>query len=218
MRPFLVPSAALLLGFLVCSASLLSSILSLSLDGSAKVAGFPNFDAVLRGAAQWTACFVAGPALLSGAAGAYWIWFGDPELVDDVVLAELVVLSIGWFLASLVSSTGSGRFWRFHPAAVLDTAMTQIGRFVATSLVAAALVYGLARFGAFAIARVHRDAFEGALWLGLFWFAALVSAAFSFRRLGLRHSRPAAPAAKPRPASPPAKQRGSRIALSRTPG
>jgi hypothetical protein len=207
MRPFLVPSAALLLGFLVCSASLLSSILSLSLDGSAKVAGFPNFDAVLRGAAQWTACFVAGPALLSGAAGAYWIWFGDPELVDDVVLAELVVLSIGWFLASLVSSTGSGRFWRFHPAAVLDTAMTQIGRFVATSLVAAV-----------AIARVHRDAFEGALWLGLFWFAALVSAAFSFRRLGLRHSRPAAPAAKPRPASPPAKQRGSRIALSRTPG
>ena len=219
MRPLLVPGAAMLLGFLACTSGLLSNILALSLEGSPRVAGLPSIDAVLRAIAQWTACFLAGPALLLGAAARYWISVGDPALVDEMILAELIALSIGWFLASMVSTTGSGRFWQFHPAAVAKTAKTQIGQFAVVSLSGTALVYGLARFGSFAIARVHLAAFEGSLWLGLFWFVALASAAWSFRRLGLRLHRAPVQIVPPkhRP-SPPAKQRGSRIALSRTPG
>jgi hypothetical protein len=219
MRPLLAPGAAMLIGFLACTCGLVSSILGLSLEGSPRVAGLPSIDAILRGCAQWTACFLAGPALLLGGAAMYWIAVGDTALVDDVILVELIAFSIGWFLASLVSTTGSGRFWQFHPAAVARTAKTQIGQFAVASLVGTALVYGLARFGSFAIARVHLAAFEGSLWLGLFWFVALASAAWSFRRLGLRHLRPPVQIVPPkhRP-SPPTKQRGSRIALSRTPG
>jgi hypothetical protein len=219
MRPLLMPGAAMLLAFLACTIGLLGSILGLSIEGSPRVAGLPSIDAVLRGCAQWTACFLAGPALFLGGAAMYWITVGDPALVDDVILAELIALSIGWFLVGLVSTTGSGRFWQFHPAAVARTAKTQIGQFAIASLVGTALVYGLARFGSFAIARVHLAAFEGSLWLGLFWFVALASAAWSFRRLGLRHHRPPVSIVPPAPRrSPPAKQRGSRIALSRTPG
>ncbi len=219
MRPLFVPGAAMLLGFLACTAALLSSILALSLEGSPRVAGLPSIDAVLRASAQWTVCFLAGPALLLGAAALYWISVGDPALVDEIILAELIALSIGWFQAAFVSTTGSGRFWQFHPAAVIKTAKTQIGQFAVASLGGTALVYGLARFGLFAIARVHLAAFEGSLWLGLFWFVALASAAFSLRRLGLGHHRPPVQIVPPAPRpSPPAKQRGSRIALSRTPG
>jgi hypothetical protein len=219
MRPLLVPGAAMLLGFLACTCGLLSNILGLSLEGSPRVAGLPSIDAVLRAIAQWTACFLAGPALLLGAAAMYWISVGDPALVDEIILVELIALSIGWFLAGLVSTTGSGWFWQFHPAAVINTAKTQIGWFAVASLGGTALIYGLARFGSFAIARVHLAAFEGSLWLGLFWFAALASAAWSFRRLGLRQQRPAVQIVPPKPrALPSAKQRGSRIAISRTPG
>jgi hypothetical protein len=218
MRPLLVPGAAMLLGFLACTCGLLSSILGLAVEASPRVAGLPSIDAVLRGTAQWTACFLAGPAFLLAGAATYWVSVGDPSLVDEIILVELMALSIGWFLAGLVSTTGSGRFWQFHLAAILDTATSQIGRFVVTSLVGMALIYGFARFGLFAIARVHLAAFEGSLWLGLFWFAALASAAFSFRRLGLRHHRPVQAVPRTPRASSPAKQRGSRIALSRTPG
>lgn len=217
MRHILVPSAAMLLGFLACACAFLGSMLSLSLDGSPKIAGFPNLDAVLRGTAQWTACFLAGPALLLAVAAMYWISFGDPALVDDIILAELVALSFGWFLAALMNTSSSGRFWQFHPAAVLGTARSKIGRFAVTSLAGTAFLYGLARFGMFAIARVHLAAFEGFLWLGVFWVAALVSTAFAFRRLGLRHHGPAGAVHDAAPVSRPARQRGSRIALSRTP-
>jgi hypothetical protein len=217
-RHLFFPSAAVLIGILACSAAFLSSVLDLSLESSPRIAGFPNLDAILRASAQWTACLAAGPAVLLAAAAIYWVWFGDPTLIDDVILVELVALSTGWFVAALVNTTGKGRFWRFHPAAVLSVVSAEFGRFVVTCFVGSICVFGLARLGALAIARAHLSAFEGALWLALFWFAGLASAAVAFRRLGLRHERPAAPAPAPALPSRPAKQRGSRIALSRTPG
>jgi hypothetical protein len=215
--PFFVPCVALLAALLSCTCTVLSGVLALAIDGSMRVVSRPNFDAVLRAVAQWLASFAAGPALLLGAAVVYWFLGGDPTVVDGLILAELVAFAGGGFLVNLLLTSPSGGFRKFNPAAVLRTVWLLGWRFVASSVAAVALLFAFGWFGAFVLEKLHLAAVEGFFWLGLWWFCALVLAAFSFRRLGLWYHRGHAVPREPSPPARGTKQRGSRIALSRAP-
>jgi len=186
-RSWIVPCAALLAVLIVYSGALLSGVLALSTNGSLRVVGRPKTDDLIVALVQWTASFAAGPALFLVPAAIYWLHFGDPTLVDRLILAELIAAAgIAW-TAALLTMSQPGGYKRLHPAALVRTIALLGWRFSFLSMAFAAAMFGLGLFGAFAFSRLHNSPFQGFLCLGLFWLAALTLAAFAFRRLGLSY-------------------------------
>ncbi len=172
-------------------------VLSSAAEGEYRVVRVPGIDLGIPGAASWFACFLAGPVV--AALALYWYWqdCGDPDLLDQVILAELAGGTLGYWLLAVLAAREAGA-WFAGPAGVASL----MGRLGPKTLLAAA---GIPAFAYFAlrmmvagIVRWHVDGLFGLPVLAFAVVAAMFGATFLLRLLGvwayrLRPARPEGP-------------------------
>jgi hypothetical protein len=148
---------------------------------------------VLLSGAKWLSCFLAGPVVFAMIGGLYWLDCGEPELLDWLILAELSLVTVAYWLFALLAVTDRGRLRALNPAAVADLAYRLGWRGMALVLAAGALllVHGLVL--AAGVEAIHLPELKGWLLLAGGWVSGLFWGTFFCRLLGVRchRSRPA---------------------------
>jgi hypothetical protein len=143
-----------------------------------------NLRRPLLTALTWTYCLLAGPVLPAAAALWYWFTTGDLVFLDWLVLAELGVLAVGYWLLAVVVVTRSGRLLNATPFEVARLAHRLNWRAALAILAASALALALGRLALAAIPTFHEDVFEGWLLLAGLWVGGLTAATGLFALLG----------------------------------
>jgi hypothetical protein len=139
----------------------------------------------LKSCFRWLLCFVAGPVVLLAIAGLYWLYGGDLERLDWIILGELGVVAIAYWLLAVVASCESQRFRDANPVPVLRLVHRLGYRAAVPVLVAPALLLAHAVGGFAALMEVHRHTLGGWLLLALCWGSGLFWMTFLFRLLGV---------------------------------
>jgi hypothetical protein len=110
----------------------------------------------LRSTAKWLFCFLPGPSLFAGAAFFYWLYCGDPDWIDVLILGELSLGAIGLWVLTLLSVTRSGRLVDAIPTRVAALAQRLGGRALAAAALGWAIVVGHGLVGVLALGTLHR--------------------------------------------------------------
>src|SRR5919201_2533122 len=177
----------------------LESVLASAATGDIRYSHWPgrNLGFALQSGARWLACFLAGPVVFAAAGLLYWVHCGDLTLLDLLILGELSLLAVGYWLFVLTAVGYTGRLSSIHPGEVVGLAHRLGARAVAAALIAWALALAHGSLAGVALRDLHGAA---AGWVLLFacCFSLLFSTTFLFRLLGtwLRRT-PAIPAAPP---------------------
>jgi hypothetical protein len=143
---------------------------------------------VIPGTARWLVCLLAGPVPLLLLGIYYWIWCGDLDLLDWLILAELSFGAVGYGLFALLAVTRSERLRDANPVQVAEL-VRALGVRAAAFAVAAWLLVLV--HGWLLLSVIQDDLqqpgsqFSGWLLLTLSWFSALCCATFLLRLLGL---------------------------------
>jgi hypothetical protein len=141
--------------------------------------------AVLRSGLKWLTCFLVGPVLFAAVGYWYWLRCGDPVFVDWLILLELGVVTVAYWLFALVALTDRGRLRDLNPIAVADLAH-RLGWRALAVVVAAALVllaHGwLLLTGA---AALHTEPLRGLPLLVVGWLSGIYWSTFFCRLLGV---------------------------------
>jgi hypothetical protein len=138
----------------------------------------------LLAAARWLACFLAGPVLLAAVGWLYWVKSGETSWLDRLILAEVGVVAIAYFVLALASVADRGRWRDLSPPAVADLAHRLRWRALAVVAGAAGLlVIGLVVIAG--ITEVHRGTLLGWLMLTAGWFLGVFVGTFLARLLGV---------------------------------
>ncbi len=154
--------------------------------GDARQVRWPGRDAVLalRSGLTWLVCFLAGPVVPAAAAFWYWLHGGDLRFLDWLIIAELALVALAWWLLTLLAVSRRERLLDAHPLAVAGVVQRLGHRVVAAALVGAgvALAHGLLVLAA--LEKLHHDGAAFVLVL-LCWASLLMATTFLFRLLGL---------------------------------
>jgi hypothetical protein len=153
-----------------------------------------DLDLILRSVIAWVACYLAGPVLPAVAALRYWLSWGDPVLLDWVILGELGVLAVGYFLLLRVALSEGG-ILSFTPFGV-GSMLRRLGpRALVASAAATALLVGHGQFLVAGLANLHREPPAGFFLLVVVCTSGTFAALFFFRLFGiwLFHTRPPEP-------------------------
>jgi hypothetical protein len=142
----------------------------------------------------WLLYFLAGPVLPIAGAFFFWMYCGDPQPIDWLILAELVIMAVGYGLFMLLSVHDEGRLTGLLPLRVLDTAYRLGYRGAAVALALSAFVIGHVLVLAAVvnanpgplIHRGHAHHAQNMTWpiLIVSWFAILFAGTLSLRLLG----------------------------------
>jgi hypothetical protein len=164
----------------------LDSVLEYAVSGGEKFIYVPSRDSVpaIQSCLRWTLSFVSGPALLFYLALRYWIHCGDVTLVDGLILAELTVPAIGYWLMELLVLAERTELAYASPWQVLF-AIRRLGRrslLAAFGTSAAAFVYVCV--GVYAVMLLHSAWLMGLVLLWLCWYSAWECGAFALRIAG----------------------------------
>lgn len=139
---------------------------------------------LLYAGSRWLACLVAGPILVVLLASWFWLNCGDPAWVDYLILAELVVIAVCWWLLALFSYFDAGGLSGLWPSRVLALAFRLKWRMFA--VLAAPLVAGASGWVAMtAIEEAHRDPAPGLMKLVAAWLTLLFAGTFLLRLIGV---------------------------------
>jgi hypothetical protein len=178
---YLVP-----LVFVVWACAYLQCVLNGALAGDALAVCWPgrHFHVALRYAGWWAFCFLAGPAPVGMAAIFYWVYCGELEFLDWVILTQAGVLAVNYFLFALLAVARSQRIYEANPVSVAQLVKGLGYRAVVAIVLFSVLVFEHARYLIFAIGVTHESVFNGWFLLTMYWLSALASATFLFRLVG----------------------------------
>jgi hypothetical protein len=140
---------------------------------------------VLLSGGKWLLCFLAGPVVLAGTAWVYWVYCGDPGLLDWLILIELGVVCVAYWLFALLAVTDRGRLRDVNPLAVADMAHRLGWRGLAGAVPAAVLLLAHGAVLLFGIATLHTAPAAGCLLLAAGWVSGLFWSTFFCRLLGV---------------------------------
>jgi hypothetical protein len=187
LAPFLV----LPLTVVGYACGLLDCTLASAAAGEAGFVRWPGRDVglAMKSSLTWLICFLAGPVVPAAAAPVYWLNCGEPDRLDWVILAELAVVAVAWWLLALLSVCQGNRLRDVHPLRVAALAHRLGPRTPVVAAAAGALVLVHGWFGLAALEKVHFAPAEGVAQLALCWFGLLAGAAFLFRLLGVWYYR-----------------------------
>jgi hypothetical protein len=166
---------------------LVDCVLTSALAGELKQIRWPERRAglVFKSGMAWLVCFLAGPILPAGAAFFYWIHGGDFVPVDWVILAELLVVTVGYWLLGLMSAREKGSLTGLDPARVVSL-MSRLGARTIIAVVGASALVGLHGWLLIlALVELHRNVALGVLLLPFCWISAVFWAIFLLRLLGI---------------------------------
>jgi hypothetical protein len=182
--PFLLAGGAALLaaytvGFLDC-------VLTASVAGEYRELRKPGYDLGLRSAVVWLACFLAGPVLPAAAAVWYFLSCGDLTALDKIILAELGIVAVGYWVLALLAVEEAGGLVGVSPSRVVAL-VGRLGFHAAPPLVLLpGLAFLLVWFTLNAAAEVHRSFLGGLVLLTPAWGGAIYLTAFLLRVLALQ--------------------------------
>jgi hypothetical protein len=140
---------------------------------------------ILFSGAKWLACFLAGPIVFAVAGVLYWMYCGEENLLDWLIVTELGIVAVGYWIFALVAVTDQGRLRDLSPVAVADMAH-RLGRHALALVAFAALLFlahGLAMIAG--VAEVHNGTLKGWLLLTVGWVSGLFWSTFFCRLLGI---------------------------------
>lgn len=153
-------------------------------QGSAAYAPGRNLALIFRLGLRWFVCWLAGPAWLMALAAYFWFYSGDPEPIDWLILAELGVFAVSYWLLSIVAANESGRLRDATPLRVVQLLQRLKHRAVVPVLLAPALLVAHGFLLVFSLTELHKNGvFLALLWAC--WLSALFWGLFLFRLLGV---------------------------------
>jgi len=138
----------------------------------------------LRYTGWWLFCFLAGPAPLGIAALGYWIYCGDLEVLDWLILLQAGVMAVGYWLFALLAVTRTGRIYNANPLQIAALIRCLGYRAGVAVLIAFLLVFEHARLILIGIGVAHENGFSGWFVLTLYWLSALAAMTFLLRLVG----------------------------------
>ncbi len=161
--------------------------LASALAGQGPAPCWPSLRAAfpLKSALRCLVCFLAGPVLLVALAAYYWLYGGDLEALDGLILTELGVFTVAYWFLSVVSTNERNRLRDANPMRVAQLVQRLSYRAVVPVLIAPALVIPHVLGGLFALNILHQQFFSGWLLLTVCWWSGIFWAAFLFRLLGV---------------------------------
>lgn len=146
-----------------------------------------DFDDILGGLYRWFAALVGGFAMGILPIMVYWLYCGDIDLFDRIILAELGAVGASYALMALLAALLHDDPWAANPITVIRAILRVGWPFARPSLVAGfALMLTL---GGFAFVLQTKDAAVAAIGLLLCWVVAIYAAMVTLRILGLFHHR-----------------------------
>jgi hypothetical protein len=175
------------LGTICCAIGFLDGVVRSAVEGECRHVGWLRRSGALvwRGCLTWLLCFFAGPALFAGAAVAFWLHGGDPDLVDQFIVAELSAVAAGYWLLAILAAADGGRVIA-GPQAVAAL-FRRLGVWSCAALLAAlTLAFFVGRFAVNSLEEYHRSWFFGGFHLSCAGVAGVFLAVFFLRYLGIR--------------------------------
>jgi hypothetical protein len=166
-------------GFLDC-------VLASAAAGESGVVSWPGRDLLLalKSCLWWLLAFLAGPVLPAALVPVYWLYVGELTTLDWIILGELGVLAIGYWLLAILAVSRSDRVSDLNPVRVFRLAERLGYRAWVAALVASALGVGHVLLVLRALPLLHANAAAGLL-LVFLWGGTLFLATFLFRLLGV---------------------------------
>jgi hypothetical protein len=182
LMTFLVPLLVLahVCGFLDC-------VLASAADGESRYIRWPglNLTLVIRSFFAWVLAALCVPAPLALIGFYYWLYSGDLEVVDWVILCELGLFGAGYWLLAVLAVSRGERLRDLNPVRVAEMAEKLGWRSLAAAAMAGVLFLGHAYLAYWTTAMLH-DSVGGGLLLALFsWMSFMYWATFLFRVLGV---------------------------------
>ena len=176
--PFLVPAAA---------CSVLESAFAGAPSGEVSYLPWPsrNLALVLKSGLTWLACFLAGPILPAASALLYWVNCGDMIWLDWLILAELGIIAVNYWLFAIAAVNLTGRLRDANPIRVAELIHCLGCRSIIAAMLASVLAYALTFVAITAVQSLQSDPAKGWLLLGCFWLSAMLGGVFLFRLLGM---------------------------------
>ena len=141
---------------------------------------------LVRSAGKWLGCFLAGSAVFAGVALGYWLACGDPAFVDYLILFELSVVAVAYWMFTLLAVTDRGRVRDLNPVTVADLAHRLGWSGVSVVLAAAVLFLFHGWLILAGVTETHRAVIQGWSMLVGGWFSGIFWSTFFCRLLGVR--------------------------------
>jgi hypothetical protein len=143
------------------------------------------FLSVVRSGTKWLASFLAGPIVFAGMCWIYWLRSGDPGIIDWLILTELGVVAIAYWIFGLLAVSDRGRLQDLNPATVADIANRLGRRGLGVVLLAALLLLAHGWVLITGVAGVHVATVNGWLMLCIGWLSGIFWSTFFCRLLGV---------------------------------
>ncbi len=139
---------------------------------------------ILKTAAIWLVCFLAGPIIPALGVLFFAMEAGDLRWFDWTFVGHLFVLAVGSFL--MVMGSVAERGWRgLNPITVIDLTHRLNYRAAILALVGSILVAAHGVLAVLGMEQLHAEPVVGGLILAVFGPSAMFSGGFLFRLLGL---------------------------------
>jgi hypothetical protein len=182
LMTFLLPImvVAYVCGFLDC-------VLASAADGESRFIRWPgrNLALISRSFFAWVLAALCVPAPLAVIGFYYWLYSGDLQVVDWIILCELGIFGAGYWLLAVTAVSRGERLLDLNPVRVVELAEKLGWRSLAAALMAGVLFLGHGLLAYWTTALLHDNA-GGGLLLALFsWISFMYWATFLFRVVGM---------------------------------
>jgi hypothetical protein len=177
---------ALLIGY---GCSFLDSVLDYALCGGARNIHVPDLDPrpAITSVVKWGLCFASGPALLTFMAFRHWIHCGDVTAIDGLILAELTMPAISYWLFGMLVLSGRPDMAWASPVQVF-IAVRRLGwRTLVAGIGISIAVFVHVCVGAGGLMLLHSSWLAGLVMLWICWFSAWQCATYALWTLGFWH-------------------------------
>jgi hypothetical protein len=185
------PSPAVLLGglpfvILAYYCAFLQCAFTSAAAGEVWLARWPgrNLDLVLRSTARCLFCFLAGPIVPAAAGLFFWLNSGDLALIDRLILAELGIATVAYWVLVVAAVSDRNRLRDASPPNVVGF-VSRLGWRVPTAVVtASALLLADGLIGWSALEEIPESPERGWLLLVGAWISGLAGMVLLFHLLG----------------------------------
>jgi hypothetical protein len=164
----------------------LDSVTAYAIKGGKTSIEVPDLDPrpALTSISRWALCFAAGPAFLVYFAFRHWLYCGDVKVIDALILVELTMPAIGYWMIAMLVLAGRPDLSRVSPAQVFK-AICQLGLRGLLAIVAATiLAFVHLCVAAGAVMLLHRSWLAGLVILWFCWFSAWQCSTYALWTLG----------------------------------
>jgi hypothetical protein len=178
LGPLLIP--AYVCAFLDC-------VLAAAMAGESRNVRWPGRDLALivRSFLAWLVAFLSATAPLAAIGFYYWLYCGDLQVVDWIILAEMGIVGSGYWLLAVVAVARGERLRYANPWRVAELAERLGWRSLVAAVMAGLLFLSHGLLGIWTTSVLHDNPAPGMLLVAGCWLSWMYWATFVFRLVGI---------------------------------